>query len=206
MKTNLLTVWCVALAAALAMLVTGCAGKQVKEQTLEEVSRIDECFYPDVPDQKAPLWVCGASIEGLAMHAVGIAEQSQAGFGFMRQLAATDARTQMAQQMQVQVQNMIKSFAETTGQGDTETVDRVNTLVTKQITDESLVGSRVIRYISSPNQTLYVLVGMDEASVRQSAQGAVSSSVRDDNAAWQQFQADRGQEELANSIANQPLN
>lgn len=190
-----------------AVLFISCASKKVKDDTLtvEQVSAIEECYYPDSLEDKAPLWVCGAPIGDLAMHAVGIAEKSKAGFSFMRQLAATDARTLLAQEMRVQVRNMVKTFAETTGRGDTETLDEVNTVVTKQITDETLTGARIIRYQSSPAGSLYVLVGMDAEAVRGSVKRAVSTSYHDDNAAWQQFRAEQGQEELSNSIANQPL-
>lgn len=190
----------------LTVLLVSCAGRTNEEvATVEEIRQIDECYFPDSPDDRAPLWICGAPIEGLALHAVGITEKSKAGFSYMRQLAATDARTILAQEMQVQLQNMVSSYVETTGQGDTETVDRVNSVVTKQVTSETLQGARVIRYLTSPNETLYVLIGMDEASVRNSARGAVSSSLRDDNAAWQQLRAQQGHEELAKAIADQPL-
>ena len=190
-----------------AVFVLGCASKGTKDQPLstQEVSAIEECFYPDSSEAKAPLWVCGASIGDLAMHSVGIAEKSQAGFAFMRQIAAVDARTILAQEMRVQVQNMVKTFAETTGRGDSETLDEVNTVVTKQITDATLTGARIIRYQTSPAGALYLLVGMDEDAVRGSVRQALSSSLNDDNAAWQQFRAQQSQEELTNSIANQPL-
>lgn len=204
MKPN--KIWSLIGALTAACLLISCAGKGNDKVTVDEVAQIDECVYPDATNKKAPTWVCGAEVEGLAMHAVGVAETSDAGFSFMRQLAATDARTQIAQQMRVQVQNMVKSYVETTGQGDTETVDRVNSLVTKQITDETLEGSKVIRYLTSPNGTLYVLVGMDEESVRLSTADAVRNSMNDDGAAWQRIRADQAQDELAQSIANQPLN
>ena len=199
-------IWSLTGAVAIACFLISCAGKGNDKVTVDEVAQIDECFYPDTTNKKAPTWVCGAEVEGLTMHAVGVAETSNAGFSFMRQLATTDARTQIAQQMRVQVQNMVKSYVETTGQGDTETVDRVNSLVTKQITDETLEGTKVIRYLTSPNGTLYVLVGMDEESVRLSTANAVRSSINDDRAAWQQIRAEQAQDELATSIANQPFN
>jgi len=186
--------------------VVSCAGRTDREEVrVEEIQDIDECFFPDSPNDKAPLWICGAPIEGLALYGVGIAEKSKAGFSFMRQLAATDGRTLLAQEMQTEIQNMVSSYVEVTGQGDTETVDRVNSVVTKQITSETLQGARVIRYLTSPSETLYVLVGMDETSVRNSAKDAVLSSLRDDNAAWQQLRAQQGHEELAKAIADQPL-
>ena len=120
----------------------------------------------------------------------------------MKNMAATDARVQLAQAMKVHVQNMVKQYAETTGAADTETVDKVNTSVTKQITDESLVGTKVFKTVTSPKGDLYVLLGMDAASAATATQNALKTSMNNDKALWQQFKAQKGQDELAASIAN----
>ena len=126
-----------------------------------------------------------------------------AGHDFMKQMAATAARVHLAQQMKVQVQNMIKQYAETTGAGSKETVDRVNTSVTKQITDQTLQGTKIFRSIQAPDGTMYVLVGLDEASAQKLTETAVKTSMNNDQAAWQQFKASKGQDELAADIAKQ---
>lgn len=160
-----------------------------------------ECVFPDAPDTSAPGWVCDLPVEGIAVSAVGVAEKSAAGHSFMKNMAATDARVQLAQRMQVHVQNMVKQYAETTGAADTETVDKVNTSVTKQITDQSLIGTKIYKTRTSPNGALYVLLGMDEASVATATQNALRTSMGNDAALWQQFKAQKGQDELAASIA-----
>jgi hypothetical protein len=119
----------------------------------------------------------------------------------MKQMAATSARVQLAQRMRVNVQNMIKQYAETTGAASAETVDMVNTSVTKQITDESLVGTKIIKTRSSPTGRLYVLIAMDPESVQKATEAAIRTSMNNDQALWQQFKAQKGQEELAADIA-----
>ena len=76
----------------------------------------------------------------------------------MKQMAATDARVQLAQRMKVQVRNMIKQYVETTGAADQETVDKAMTSVTKQITNETLVGTKIFKTRTSPSGTLYVFI------------------------------------------------
>jgi hypothetical protein len=98
---------------------------------------------------------------------------------------------------------MIKQYAETTGAGDAETVDRVNTSVTKQITNESLAGTKIMRSIQAPDGTLYVLVGLDESTRQALVKAAVNTSLNNERAAWQQFRAKKGFEELADDIAKQ---
>ena len=171
--------------------VIGCGGK----------GGVEDCVFPDAPEVGAPGWVCDQPIEGIDVSAVGSAEKSGAGHDFMKQMAATSARVQLAQRMQVQVRNMIKQYAETTGAATSETVDKVNTSVTKQITNESLVGTKILKTRTSPKGTLYVLIGMDETNVMQSAQDALRTSMNNDQALWQQFKAQKGQDELAADIA-----
>lgn len=172
--------------------------------TPAKVEKVAECVFPG-SDKPAPLWVCDAPVEGMTVGAVGSAPKSDAGVAFMKQMAATDARVQLAQNMKVQVQNMIKQYAETTGAASKETVDRVNTSVTKQITDQTLQGTRIFRSIVAPDGTMYVLVGLDEAGAQKLTETAIKTSMNNDQAAWQQFKAQKGQDELAAEIAKQKV-
>jgi hypothetical protein len=166
--------------------------------------KVADCTYFGTQDP-APLWICGAPVDGVEVSAVGSAEQSGAGESFMKQMAATDARVQLAQSMKVQVANMIKQYAETTGAGKDETVDKVNTSVTKQITNETLVGTKIFRTQSGTNGRYYVLLGIDAASVQKLTESAIKTSMNNDKALWQKFQAGKAQDELAADIAKQKL-
>ncbi len=173
-------------------LLTACGG------TKQEVP---SCVFPDAPGTPAPGWVCDEPVEGMSLYAVGSAEKSGAGHDFMKTMAATNARVALAQNMKVQVQNMIKQYVETTGAAESETVDKVLTSVTKQITNETLIGSRIYKTRKSPGGSLYVLLGMDESSVRQATEKALKTSMKNEQALWQQFKAQKGQDELAAEIA-----
>ena len=183
-------------AIVMALLLASCGSDEVKQD-------VPDCVFPDAPTAPAPGWVCDEPVAGIAVSSVGSATKSAAGHSFMKNMAATDARVQLAQSMQVHVQNMVKQYAETTGAADSETVDKVNTSVTKQITDESLVGTKIYKTRTSPNGTLYVLLGMDESMTATATQNALKTSMGNENALWQQFKAEKGQDELAAAIANQ---
>jgi hypothetical protein len=144
-------------------------------------------------------------VEGASVSAVGISAKSSAGVAFMKQMAMADARVQLAQTVRIRVSNMIKQYAETTGAANQQTVDQVNTSVTKQITDETLVGTKLLRSITGPDGAMYVLVGLDESSAQQIAEVAIRSSMNNDRAAWQQFRAQKNQDELAADIAKQKV-
>jgi hypothetical protein len=163
---------------------------------------VASCVFADGSNQPAPEWVCGAPVNGIDLSAVGYADKSGAGANFMKQMAATGARVELAQTMKVEVQNMIKQYSETTGAGDSETVDQVNTSVTKQITKETLIGSRIFRQMPTPTGGLVVLVGLAPEIVGKIAEQALKTSMKNERALWQKFQAGKAQDELAADIAN----
>lgn len=179
---------------ATSLLLTACGSDEVKQAA-------PDCVFPDATSEPAPGWVCDEPVEGIQVSAVGIADKSAAGHSFMKNMAETDARVRLAQSMKVHVQNMIKQYAETTGAADSETVDKVNTSVTKQITDESLVGTKIFKTRTSPNGVLYVLLGMDASVAAAATENALKTSMNNERALWQQFKAQKGQDELAASIA-----
>lgn len=163
---------------------------------------VASCVFADGSNQPAPEWVCGAPVNGIDLSAVGYADKSGAGANFMKQMAATAARVELAQTMKVEVQNMIKQYSETTGAGDSETVDQVNTSVTKQITKETLVGSRIFRQMPTPTGGIVVLVGLAPEIVANIAEQSLKTSMKNERALWQKFQAGKAQDELAADIAN----
>jgi hypothetical protein len=163
---------------------------------------IDQCRFPGT-DREAPGWVCDEPVPGWTVTAPGSAELTSAGLSFQRQMAMTDARVQLAQQMKIHVTNMIKQFAETTGSGDAESLDKVNTSVTKQITDQTLSGTQAIRSVTAPNGRLFVLVGLNDKAVEEMTKVALKTSMDNDRALWQKFQAKKAQDELAEEIAKQ---
>jgi len=180
-----------------AVVLVACGGKKEKPQA------VVDCNYPDAPGVAAPAWICDEPVAEYPVTAVGSAAQSAAGFDFMKDQAAAAARVRLAQQMQVHVMNMVKQYVETTGTGEAETVDQVRTSVSKVVTNQTLLGSRIIRNRTSPNGYLYVLVGVDEKNTVYNTQEALRTSMGNDQALWQQFKAQKGFDELAEEIANQ---
>lgn len=191
-KLNLLLI------SAIALGITACSSSPAKPE------KVADCVFPNTREA-APGWVCDEPVEGMPVAAVGSATKSDAGHEFMKQMAVTAARVQLAQNMRVQVQNMVKQYVETTSAASKETVDRVNTSVTKQITDQSLQGTKIVKSITAPDGTLYLLVGLDMASAQQLTEAAIKTSMSNDQAAWQEFRAQKSQSELAEDIAKQKV-
>ncbi|TBR42417.1 hypothetical protein CBF23_006805 [Marinomonas agarivorans] len=161
---------------------------------------VASCVFADGSNKAAPDWICGAPVEGYDLTAVGYSDKSGAGPNFMKQMAATAARVELAQVLSLEIQNMIKQYAETTGAGDTETVDKVNSSVTKQITDQKLVGSRIVRQMPTPSGGMVVLVALDAKSVEQVSKDILKTSMNNERALYQQFRAGQSFDELADEI------
>lgn len=185
----------VILAGGMALSVlAGCGGAAQPTKTAE-------CTYPGT-QAAAPLWVCDAPVEGVEVSAVGSAQKSAAGHNFMKTMAVAAARDELARSMKVYVNNMVKSYVETTGAASAETVDKVNSSVSKQITKTTLEGSRLYRTSTAPDGTLFALVGLNKDQAKTQAKDALSNSMKNDAALWQQFKAKKAQDELAAEIAN----
>lgn len=178
--------------------LVGCAAKPVA--AAPEVAL--ECAFPGTRTA-APLWVCDAPVPDYEVAAVGTYEKTAAGIQFQKDHAVAGARVALAQRMKTHVANMIKQYAETTGAGSTETVDKVNASVSKLITDQSLEGSALVRSISAPDGTMYVLVAMTPLQVQKVVENKLRTSMNNEQALWQKFQAGKAQDELAADIAKQ---
>ena len=157
-------------------------------------STVDE--YED-----APSWVLdgGSSVEeGSA--AVGSAKISKAGMNFTRTEALAYARDELAKQLGVKVKNMVKNFTQSTGIGDDETVDKVSSQVSTQVTKETISGSRQKDIWISPSKDLYVLVYVDSETLKASVKNSVQTSMKNEAALWQQFQAKKAYDDLDKEI------
>ena len=175
------------LAAVLALSFTGCGGDEPKPE--EKPVAIAECT---IDHADAPKWACGIVTGYDDMYtATGTAKMSKAGAGFSRKNAMADGRSNLAHQIEVEVKAKIEQYAGSTGIGADETVDTATTQVAKQVAKVTLNGSKQLAYWQHPkNSDIYVLMGVTKDSVNQSTNKAVHSSLGNQNALWQKFQAE----------------
>jgi hypothetical protein len=144
--------WCVLLTAALLQGGYALSDELTSETTNIKPKKEKKCFFPK-SKKRAPQWVCNAHADGLAIAAVGAAAKSKAGLSFMEQMAIADARKKLAQELHDSKQPKAEenSVASNTASDVTEA-------------NESLENTKILKSISGPNGSLYVLVGIDEAS------------------------------------------
>jgi hypothetical protein len=157
----MIKLFCVALTAVVFLSADAWGSVQAATNASTGLKNSRACVFPK-SRKRAPGWVCGKRVEGLALTAVGSATRSRAGIAFMEQMAVADARTHLVQQVRASVQNRLVDGART----DKDAAARNGALLTK-ITDESLQGTRVEKRANGPHGSLYVLVGLDEASAKR---------------------------------------
>jgi hypothetical protein len=143
----------------------------------------------------APAWVIDPTMEG-GLTGLGAAKIGAAGLQFARTEAIANARDEMARTLSVKVKNMFKNFTQVTGVGDAETVDKVSANVSKQVANQTLEGSKAKNVWISPCNEYYVLVVLDPQVVQKSVADSVKSSLKNEQALWQQFLAKKAQDEL----------
>ncbi|MDR2008024.1 MAG: LPP20 family lipoprotein [Alphaproteobacteria bacterium] len=179
--------------AAFALFLAGCATKK-------ETTEVLKCNFPDSPSTAAPLWVCGGAVEGVAVAAVGSAQRSNANAHFMLQQATANGRLALAQEIQSDIQAKVRSFVETTGSYDNETVNQVYSLIFQQVTNQNLQGTKAFNRITSPNGTLYVLVGFDKNIYENLLKSSLHDSYQANQADWQKTMSAQAFEQLQATI------
>jgi len=176
MKKNIVSI---AAAALVAVTLVGCGGETPKPE--EPAVTTFGCKQENVP---APRWTCIPMMEG-AYAGVGIAEKSAAGMGHMRKVAMMNGRSDLAQQIKVQ------GFTQTTGSGDSETVDKMTQAVDDQMAKVSLSRSKLSDFWQAPSGNIYVLMTVPEDYINEKVKATAKTSLKNDNALWQQFQASK---------------
>ncbi|MDR0453289.1 MAG: SUMF1/EgtB/PvdO family nonheme iron enzyme [Deferribacteraceae bacterium] len=168
--------------------VVGCGGKSAEAPK----APVNQCMVG------APGWVTGNSDGGVT--SIGTATIGNAGMSMARTMALGNARDEMARSISVKVNNMLKDFTQVTGIGDAAVVDKVTSSVSQQVASQTLQGSFQKGSWVSPCNELYVLMALDAAVVQAAVKQQVNSSYKNEKALWQQFQAQKAQDELSSAI------
>ena len=164
---------------------SGCANK--------EIQKVNSC---QIDGANAPEWICnGGNVKGM-ITGVGSAEITPLGFSFQKTEAIAAARDEIARKISIKVKNIFKRFEATTGVKKDLTVEKAVENVSKQLSNETLRNSKLLKLWKSPNGTLYVLVGMPKDEVKNS----IKASIESKKALYQKFLAKKAWENLDKEI------
>jgi ribosomal protein S20 len=180
--------------------LTGCTSQPSAEEVAASGSQDPNVCYEG--GVEAPNWLCDPTIEG-GMGAVGSAPKTPLGRGFQQTEAMANARDQLAREMGTKVKNMFKSFAQSTGVGENQSIEKVATNVSKQVSKQNIVGAVQKNRWQSPDGTLFLHVALEKDAIQsfvEETKNIVKTSLRNDEALYQQFQAKKAMEELEKEI------
>jgi len=191
---NLLT-----LSTFLFMVLVGCSNPTPKEKLNEKlnntIQKNEKCMQEGVI---SPKWICSPHIDGF-YSGVGVAEYSVAGINHMRTISAANARNEISRQIKLNVKNKVELFTRSTG-AKNQSIDKVNTEITKQLTNIDLSNSYIMDVWSAPSGAYYTLVVVNKDDVNNQISSNINSSYKNDNALWQQFQSKQSLKELEKDI------
>lgn len=146
-----------------------------------------KCVFPDATDTFAPSWVCGMPVDGYEISTVGFAMRSAAGDKFTKQMAATDARVKLAQTMIANVEDRLKAYAD-----EVEPADLDNAPISKAISNESLLRSKIYKTVDSPNDGLYVLLVVEPRVFKNAVITLSEEVIKRNRVLWEQYKSQNG--------------
>lgn len=176
------------------LLLAGCSSKDEVAVADAIIPTAQECI---VEGEDAASWVClGENIDGYYT-ATGFSANSKAGHGYTIDNARTDAYGKLAIMIESNIKTKVTKFLGTTGLDKSETVDVSYEKITKQTASSTIQDAKVLRYWEHPeNGSIYVMLGVDEKNVFSTAKSVITSSFRNEDAAWQQYRMKNAAEEL----------
>lgn len=181
--------------AACALVLAGCASKPRDEA--------QACVYPENPTQAAPSWVCPPHpLAGQAVTGFGTYPKSAAGYQFSLDQAAAKARAELATQFKTRAQSVIQRAVATTGMpGTDERVQQAAASLTRQITDQTLSGAKLVRSSVDAKGHVYALVGIEPESAKRQMEAALESAMKADRATWERVSAGRTEQAVKEQVA-----
>ena len=144
----------------------------------------ESCYFPDAKDAIAPYWVCTPPPLTSSITAVGTAKKSNQGFAYSKQLATTSARWMLAQQIETRISEAITTYTKSNHQDDTEYLYHS---IIQQTTQQTLVGSKILKSQLSPKQTLYILMGIDKQQAKKLIETSFQASYLANKDLWDQL-------------------
>ncbi|MFT6906603.1 MAG: hypothetical protein ACJAS1_003271 [Oleiphilaceae bacterium] len=154
----------------------------------------DACTFQNTKEE-APMWTCTGEFEGLVAGR-GSFKQVNASENLSFQIAQQRARADLARKLLVELKTSLSDYESAAGDAFDARVDTHVQGINKSELQMPLEGSRVYASVTSPDGTLYVLVGLDEDLAKKNKLRAIKNSFRDPAAQWAKSEADKAYDKL----------
>jgi len=172
------------------LMLIGCASK-----TIESSSRP---AAPEVPSD-VPAWFMDTpSEDDTYYYATAVADMRNMGNAINR--ATQDGQRQLSEQIEAQVQSMVKNYTQEAGMNETVDVIEFFESVSKTVSNNTMRGAKVLKKYPyqkpSGGYKAYVLIGLSKDAV----QGEVVSSIQNEEAMYAQFKASQAFQALESEV------
>jgi len=137
----------------------------------------------------APAWANGKTAAD-TFYGIGFAKKQNAALA--KSAATARARTEISNAVNVKVSAMMKDFIQESGVGDNAQALEFSSVVTKQVTSNTLEGSIIDSTYFAKDGTVWVLVSMPVSKVRELALDAA----KNEEALYNEFKASQALQEL----------
>ena len=143
-----------------------------------------------------PEWFSNREVSEDVYFGVGMAKKQNPSLGLKS--ATQRARDDIAQQISVKVENLMKDFMQESGVGENAQSLEFTESVSKQVVSKTLEGSSPDKQIKAKDGTWYVRVKYSKAD----AKNAMLESARREEALFNEFKARQGFNDLEKAIQN----
>lgn len=188
----------VAAVALISVMFVGCSDKEPGISAEDKIVDF-RCTQDGV---LAPEFTCDPFFDG-SITSLGIAKMNAGNDkAYQRTEAMSSARDGLVRQIEVKVSNLFKKYKATTGSGAEATFDKVTSDVSKQLSSQTLVGSKQVgkSWRHPETNELFIMVGISTQEVEEKMEEAVKTSFKNDRAMYQKFLAEKANGELSREL------
>ena len=173
--------------------IFSCAGGAEPEPKAEE-QKIDTSKYPE--------YVVNPPQSGDAIFGVGYAKQSTLPLSI--KVAETNARADIANQIETQIKSAVTSYMQEAGTGDDmQTIEFVES-ITRQVTDTMLSGAITEQRNPMEDGGVWVLMKYSKENFLEAFQDVAQEFERSESAEYAEFKASQALERLEYETENNP--
>src|SRR6056297_1651568 len=175
-------------------LLFSCAGDKESAPQQPEQEKTDTSNLPD--------FVMNPPLASDAIYGVGYAKQSTLPLSI--KVAETNARADIANQIETQIQSAVTSYMQEAGTGDdTQTIEFVES-ITRQVTDTMLSGAITEKRNPMKDGGVWVLMKYGKDSFLNAFEEVAESFERSEGAAFAEFKAEQALDRLKFETENNP--
>ena len=185
---------------SLVAMLGACTSTPTVQQTAENKGNYDVQSGNQLGN--LPAWILSPYVEN-SQSAVGMAKVGAGGLSVAKDKALSRARVELATQLNTKVQAMTEDYVSTVGEGDNEVAEQVFSKVSRQVTDQSLSGSKQVDMYLTKDKELYILVAVQNKTIKNSIKKNVNSEIEtltSDEKLYQEFKSEQAQKRLDSVI------